>query len=99
MRQGGHVTLRLRPQKDGLDTPWRKSARPETLGAMSGQRPRREHPSGATAARSGATEWVLTLWIVAAFLGALVASHYVLHRLLVGGSEAASAISSGWVLL
>lgn len=69
------------------------------LVAMSGPRLRREHPPDGTEARSGASDWVPTLWIVAVFLGALVASHYVFSHVLVGGSEAASGPLSGWLLL
>jgi hypothetical protein len=65
---------------------------------MSGQRLRREHPPDSTVARSRGPDWVLTLWIVVAFLGALVATHYLLRRVLVGGSEMASG-SSGYLLL
>ena len=66
---------------------------------MGGQRLRREHPPDDTDVRSGAPDWVLRLWIVAAFLGALVASHYVLGHVLVGGSEMAFAPLRGWLLL
>jgi hypothetical protein len=65
---------------------------------MNGQRLRRELPPDGTEARSGALDWVLTLWIVAAFLGGLVASQYLLRPVLVGGSEMASALS-GCLLL
>jgi hypothetical protein len=67
--------------------------------AMSSQRLRPEHPPDGSEARSGAPDVVLTLWIVALFLGGLVASHYVLRRVLVGGGEMASGVSSGWLLL
>jgi hypothetical protein len=39
------------------------------------------------------------LWLVAAFLGGLVAAHYFSARLLLGGAEAAPAISVAGSLL
>ena len=62
---------------------------------MTGRRPLREHPPDEAEARSGATDVVLTLWIVAAFLGGLVASNYLLGRVLVGGGEIALGVSRG----
>jgi hypothetical protein len=41
----------------------------------------------------------LGLWLVAAFLGALVVTHYLLARVLAGDAAVAAAIPVGWSLL
>lgn len=41
-----------------------------------------------------AASWTLALWVVAAFLGAFVAAHYLLQRALAGDSDVASATRS-----
>lgn len=42
----------------------------------------REHLSHGTGAHSDAFDWTLALWLMAAFLGGLVAAHYLLPQIL-----------------
>jgi hypothetical protein len=49
--------------------------------------------------RWGAADWTLASWMVAAFLGGVVGTHYLLRLLLAAGSEMAPGMSSGWLLL
>ena len=46
----------------------------------------RERVSDAATARSGLADGALALWLVAAFLGGLVAAHYLLARIVVAGA-------------
>ena len=59
----------------------------------------RERPSGAVTARPRLSDCTLALWLVAVFLGALVATHYLLAQVLAGGADVASAIPVGWSLV
>jgi hypothetical protein len=65
---------------------------------MRDQRLPHERPPDDTTAASSAVNWTLALWVVAAFLGAFVATHYLLGRVLAGGTDVASAIPA-WSLL
>jgi hypothetical protein len=69
------------------------------LKSMSDQRLPSERPPDDTTASPSAAHWTLALWVVAAFLGAFVATHYLLQRVLAGGSDVAAAIPGAWSLL
>ena len=58
----------------------------------------RERAPDADTARPGLAGWTLALWLVAAFLGGLVASHYLLARILAGDAAVDAAIPLGWQL-
>jgi hypothetical protein len=63
---------------------------------MRDQRLPHERPPDGTPAASSAANWTLALWVVAAFLGAFVATHYLLQRVLFGGSDFATAVPAVW---
>jgi hypothetical protein len=56
--------------------------------------PRERAPDAATA-RLRLPDCTLALWLVAVFLGALVATHYLLARVLAAGADVTSAIPVG----
>jgi hypothetical protein len=51
---------------------------------MGQQRPPAERLAETKDLRSNAGGWTLVMWIVAAFLGALIGTYYLLERVLVG---------------
>ncbi len=54
--------------------------------SMTPRRLSRERASDAATARSGLADGALALWLVAAFLGGLLAAHYVLARIAFAGA-------------
>ena len=65
---------------------------------MGDQRLPHERALNRTTAAASATNWILALWMVAAFLGAFVATHYLLRGVLSGSSEPSSGIAAAWTL-
>jgi hypothetical protein len=59
----------------------------------------RERASDAAVARPKLADGAFALWLVAAFLGGLVAAHYLLARVLLSGADAAPAIPIAGSLL